>query len=183
MRSRLILLLPLLALAACKHKASFSDEGFARDEQTGATPNEADRYAIYSQGGEIKLGLTDEVVYYRLSDKLLADIDRDLRQDSSKRGGLGGAIAGAVTESVSKMLRHRMQYAVAEIKDISYTDGKLTFLFEDGTKQTPDINSKTSAGEGIMREQNAHFADADVQRFIEAFRAAKQGAASVTVAS
>lgn len=175
----LLLLLPLLALTACRDKASFSSDGFARDDATGASPHESDRYAIHSTGGELKLGLTDEVVYYRLSDKLLARIDGDMQQDSAAGEGIGGTIAGAVRSGVSKMLRHRMEYRVAELRELRFEDGQFTFVFEDGSTRRPNVSTRDGSG-GVRlsdgNEVNPAFAAEDARRLITAFQAVKQDA-------
>jgi hypothetical protein len=180
MRARaLLLLLPLLALTACRDKASFSSDGFARDAATGASPHESDRYAIHSSGGELKLGLTDEVVYYRLSDKLLARIDGDIQPDSVPEDGIGGAIAGAVRSGVSKVLRHRMEYRVADLRELRFEDGQFTFVFEDGSTRRPNVSTRDGSG-GVRlsdgNEVNPAFAPEDARRLIAAFQLVKQAA-------
>lgn len=164
--SRLIVLLgiaALILLTACEGNARFSDA----EEDTAATidADRDDRYAIYSRGGEVKLGLTDEAIYYRLSDSLLQEVDREMARETEGRDGIGGAIADAVTGGVSDLLRHQMEYRVEDIRDLRYQDGQIAITFEDGTTETPDVESED--GEPVFPQD-------DAERFIDAFRKVKQ---------
>lgn len=153
----------MFVVSACGNRGDFSDEGFAEDAKSGeVVANEADRYAIHSSGGEVKMGLTDEHVYFRLSDETLAEIERDMKRDTENEEGLGGAIAGAVTRGVSDLLRHRLQYRVEEIRDLHYDEGAFRIEFEDGSYKAPEMQSGDSG--------TPLFEDAEAQRFIEAFR-------------
>lgn len=163
--------LPIAALtlvfAACTDRGEFSEESFSSDPATGeVVAAEADRYAIHSRNGEVKLGLTDEHVYFRLSDETLAEIEADMERDTAEQDGLGGAIASAVTKGVSDLLRNRLQYPVENIRDLHYEDGQFRITFADGTDRTPEMTS----GDG----GTPLFRDGDAERFVSAFRKLKR---------
>lgn len=178
----LLVLLLLVPLAACEPRGTISDEGFRADTaetaaETAAAPktpadsalvgDASDVYAMASQGGEVVAGLTDRVVYFRLSDELLHEIDREMSREAKSQTGLGGRLADAVTGGVSSMLRHRVEYTVDEIRSVEYADGGLRLVFEDGETGGPSV--ETDDGTPI-------FARADAERFIAAFEDVKAGA-------
>lgn len=158
-------LLLVLAVAGC------DDRGmrFDMDTPAGELPADADdRFSILSRGGEVKLGLTDEAVYVRLSDEVLSDVDAEMKEEVEDLDGLGARIASAVTEGVSKGLRSRISWGVDDIRDIRWEDDRLVFEFEDG-RHGPDRVQVD--GEDFQEA----FSEDDGRAFIDAFREVKEG--------
>lgn len=119
---RCLTLLLLAPLAACGDPGSDLDFG---GEDLGE-----DRFAVDSEDGAIRMGLTDDVVYFALSDSVRA-VARAEMEDSTPRDGIAGSIAGAVRGGVNRALAFRAKYPVADIRDIHWRDGQMVFEFVD----------------------------------------------------
>ena len=163
----LLLALLLLPLAACDDgDGRFSRDSFEKDDLTGEYfPEEKDdQYAIHSRGDEIKLGLTDDVIYVRLSDATLDEVDAEMERETAEETGFGAMIAGAVTAGVSDLLRNRLEFDVAAVRDIRFDDGTITLEMEDGSSNDAVFNND---------DGDALFARRDAEAFIEAFHKVK----------
>lgn len=124
-----------------------------------------DRHAILSEDGNVKLGLTDEFVYFALSDQALEEARSDMREGSEKEG-VEGFVGGIVEKTVGKALAFRAKYRVSEIEDIRWEDGELRLEFTD-----PDRS--LGSFEVDDRPVAEAFAEDDVRAFAEAFREVK----------
>jgi hypothetical protein len=160
------ILLFSVALAGCGDGPEFvGDDRGEPGEATGTAGDE--RFGIDTRDGNVRLGITDDVVYFRLSDELLAKIDDEIEEDLPDEPGLGRTIATAVTSGISSALRHRMQYDIDDIRDVRYEDGALAFEFEDGRRELPDLEVDD---EPLMEQ----FSEDDARRFVREFRSAKR---------
>ena len=169
---RTLLLLPLL-LVACTPDAdapppdtasgtgdvdvSFSDEAPPGDEQLVITTRE----------GDVDLGLTDEVLYFRLSPKKVDEIQDEIDAEVGGTDGLGRSIAEAVTGVVTDALRHAVHFPLEDVEEVRYEDGRLDITFV-GEDEMPSIERD---GEPIEEA----FAPEDAERFVETFEALKGG--------
>lgn len=147
-----VLLLPALALtlAACgapDHDADHDDGVEAADE---AEREAADLHfdlddvalssrlpgtvvdAVSTRDGEIELGVTDSVLYTRLSPELQARIEAEMADETEDESGLGGAIARAVTGAVSQGLAMAVSVPLDEVRDVRYEDGRVVIEMADG---------------------------------------------------
>lgn len=131
-----------------------------------------DRFSVLSRDGEVKMGLTDEFVYFALSESALEEARAEMEEDLGDGEGLGGMIGGMVQKGVEKALTFRAKYRVAEIEDIRWADGEMEMIFTDGGREVTD-NLKIDD-----RPVTEAFSRDDVEAFAEAFRAVKAGSAS-----
>lgn len=137
---------PLL-LAGC-------DEGDARVD-FGAGPEETDRFSVHSRDGAVKLALTDDHIYFALSDSVLSTAEAEMAREAEDREGVGSVVGGMVRRGVSKALRFRAAYPVSEVRDLRWEGGRLVIEFTDGRTGPADdfqINDEP-AGEAFEREQ------------------------------
>lgn len=144
-----------VALAACDAGAEVDFGG----EDIGP-----DRFAILSDQGAVRMGLTDEFVYFALSDSVIAEASAEMEEDASGEEGIGASIAGMVRGSVERALRFRTKYPLAEIRDIRWEDGRMVVEFENGA---------TGLGDNIHvddRPLEESFAREDVEAFAAEFR-------------
>lgn len=171
---RALLLLPLL-LVACAPDAdepdpdsetasgadspdvSFSDEALPGDEQLVITTRE----------GDLDLGLTDEVLFFRLSPKKVDEIEDEIDAEVGDTDGLGRSIAEAVTGVVTDALRHAVHFPIEDVEAVRYEDGRLDITFV-GEGEMPTVERD---GEPIEEA----FAPEDAERFAETFEALKAG--------
>ena len=154
-----VLLMSLLgALAACDRPDADVDFG---GEDLGA-----ERFSVLSENGGVKMGLTDRVVYFALSDSVLNEVRSDMEREKEKKG-LGGIIGGILSKTVGKALGFRAKYPVEEIRDIRWQDGEMRVEFEDGDRRLEDFKIDD-------RPVTEAFSEESVRAFAEAFRQVKQ---------
>ena len=159
MRSLLVVTL-VAALAACGDRGGgveFDGEDLGPDV-----------HAVLSEDGSVKMGLTEEWVYFALSDSVRAEARAELDADA-EAGGARGFFGGIMRSIVGKALGFRATYAVAEIRDIRWEDGEMRFVFEDPDRRL-DENLQLSDDASVTEI----FAEAEVREFAEAFREVRE---------
>lgn len=127
-----------------------------------------DRYSVLSEDGEVKMGLTDAVVYFALSDSLQAEVRSEVERETDKEG-LGGMIGGIVSGAVGKAIGFRAKYPVEDIRDIRWADGEMVVEFEDGSDRVHRFEVDDRPVTEAFREE-------DVRSFAEEFHRAKRDA-------
>lgn len=128
-----------------------------------------DLHAIHSVDGEVKMGLTQDWVYFALSDSVRAEATAELRADAEAEGEPG--FFGRIMETVvGRALDFRAKYAVREIEDIRWEGGRMRFQFDAPDRRLDD--NLQFGEDGSVTEA---FAREDVEAFGEAFRAVKRG--------
>lgn len=162
----LLSLLLVLPLGAC-------DEGGPRLERAGARAGELpvdddDRFSTLSRDGKIKLALTEDILYFRLSDDALREADLEMEEDTRDEEGLAGVITSAVTGAVSNALRTRVSFDVQNIRDIRWDDGQLVLELEEG----PDrLENFTVDGEDV----STRFEEDEIRALAQEFEKVKRG--------
>lgn len=182
-RGRMARIAPALTLAALavacdddrapRARVDVDDDSlFAGSE---ATLREGDLFAANTENGAVRLGLTRERVYFGLSEQLQEHVDSEIESgigESDNR--IARSIGAAVRRGIAGAMDISIDYRIDEIRDVDYRDGELVFDFvdpEDGrTLRGTDVDD-----EPITRA----FTEEDARAFVDAFRRAKSGAASV----
>lgn len=187
----LLLLLALTALTACR-SSDTEDEAADAEAVVEDTRRDVERelsdidididdvnlssrpagtriQAVTTRNGELELGVTDSVLYSRLSPELQLRIESEMEDETADETGLGGAIARAVTGAVSKGLQMAVSVPLDQVRDVRYEDGRVVIEMEDGDA-SPFETSKTD--DEPMLEQF----DAEAGRQLaDAFAKAKRG--------
>ncbi|NIP82272.1 MAG: hypothetical protein GWM90_24850 [Gemmatimonadetes bacterium] len=153
------LLIPLVG--ACGDRPD-ADMDFGGDEIG------PDRHAMLSEDGNVKMGLTDEFVYFALSERALEEARAEMREEADKEG-VEGFFGGVLEKTVGKALGFRAKYPVAEIRDIRWEDGAMRIDFMD-----PDRSLDRSFRVDDEPVAEA-FSEEDVRAFGDAFREVKEG--------
>ncbi len=126
-------------------------------------------HSILSEDGFVRMGLTREWVYFALSDSARAEAQAEIREDA-EADGVRGFFGGLMQSVLGKALGFRAKFAVSEIEDIRWEDGRMRFEFEDADRR---IDENLQIGEdGSVTEA---FAEDQVRAFAEVFRAVKEG--------
>ena len=125
--------------------------------------------AIVTRDGSLELGLTDSVLYSRLSKETRAGIASDMERGTEDREGLGGRIARAVTSAVAEGIGTAVQVPLSEVRDVRVEGDRLVVEMADG-QRSPFEGSKTD-GQPLLEQ----FAPADAARLAEAFDRATAG--------
>ena len=116
----------------------------------------------------MKMGLTRKWVYFALSDSVRAEAEAELDADA-EADGLKGFFGGIMRNVVGRALDFRAKYAVSEIRDIRWEDGRMRIEFDDPERR---VEANLYAGEDEKTVDEA-FAEEDVKGFAEVFRAVK----------
>ena len=162
------LLTVLLLVAACAPEPSEVtpdlDTG-AEAAFTDAPPPGTEQLVITSTDGAVELGLTDRVVFFRLSDRQQAEIEDEVAAETDAgRGGIGGFIAGTVADAVQSAIGQAVQLPV---EDVAVThDGQGRIEIESDGGGAASFGSGDEGGEPL-------FDPADAERFAQAFERVK----------
>lgn len=151
----------MVALVGCGDRDSPMD--FSGDEVG------PDVHVIHSRDGNLKMGLTEGWVYFTLSDSTRAEAQAELDGDADA-DGLRGFFGGLMRRVVGKALSFRARYAVSEIRDIRWQEGRMRVEFDDPDRRLGE-NLEFGEDEAVVDA----FAREDVESFAEAFRAVKAG--------
>lgn len=157
----------VLLLAACSPDTSSHEEGSHEEELVPeATVSFNSEIAgtevttITTEGGEVQLGLTDEVLYFGLTNQVAGEVEKGLDEAESE-GGLGGVIAGALSNAVVDALSTPVQIPLADVRDVRYDDGRLVIEF-DNEDSTVDLEINDEP-------VDQQFDPVEARRFAEAF--------------
>ena len=163
---RPVLLALALSVAACAPEPSDvapdldPTDGVAEAAFTDAPPPGKEQLVITSTDDTVDLGLTDRVVFFRLSEAQRAEIEEDLAAETEgERGGLGGFIAETVTDAVGGMLGRAVQIPVEDVRVAHDGAGRIDIETVGGGA----ASFETDGGDGPT------FDPADAERFVEAF--------------
>lgn len=160
----LIVLLALAPLAACSSPDDDSNHlGTEAEEAEGfGGPIRGDLLeTATSDGDEIEVGVTSEVLFLRLTSEARKEVAQDLDEEVPDEG-LGGSIGRAVTGFVNDALASAIQIPLEDVEALHYEDGRLRFE-SDGTT----VQIKEDQADGIPMAQ------ADAERIIAAFERAR----------
>jgi hypothetical protein len=142
----------------CDEPARFADRYDVRDA----------RLAVHTEDGGATLLLTDEVVAIQLSDRMLRQVKRELRDEQDDEdNAIARAFMAAVFSGVRSMLDHSAECRIRDLRDVEYRNGRLVIRTRDGERLFDglDIND---------RDVMASFSEEDALRFVREFRRVKQ---------
>ena len=173
MRSGL-LMAGLILVAGC------SDEPSVRFDVTDddslfagsvVTLEPGDQFAVLSRDGVVKLGLTQDHVYFTASDAVREHVDETLEREMGESDSrFARAISGAVRRGVRSALEFDVDFRVDEVRDVDYVDGELVFDWVD-----PDQSDMLDHVEVDNRPITRAFDEENGRAFVQAFRAVKRG--------
>ena len=175
MRIRMVALMSAaLVLAACSEERSVQfdvadeDTSFANAEVRYAP---GDQFATLSRDGVVKLGLTQERVYFTASDAVREHVDSTLEREMTESDSrVARAISGAVRRGVQSALRFDVDFRIDEIRDVEYVDGELEFDWVD-----PEDDRTLRNVEVDGRPVTRAFDEEPGRAFVQAFRRVKRG--------
>lgn len=154
-----------LTLTACADSEEAKDAGRSSpvasgdialdDVVQGAVLEQAE-----SRDGEIVVGVSDEVVFMRLSDATQAEARAEMERELEGATGLEAEIGEMVTGAVEGFLDTMLQIPVEDIDAMMYQDGQL--FIEGG--EGGSIHIGDDGDEGVPMDA------ADAERLIQAFQ-------------
>lgn len=127
---------------------------------------------ITSTNNGVELALTDTSVSMKLSDAVLQQAQREMRQDLQndrdvQQGGLAARFAHFVTTAVEGILRHTLECPIRDIASVAYQDGGLVFTYD--TKHAFSFETVSIDGTPALKS----FAEADARAFAQRFAEVK----------
>ena len=120
---------------------------------------------VFNADSSVELELLGSWISAGLSQKTLDCVRRETDTAGSRDGGLGGAIASIVKTTVAKTIGRRIQYPVADVKDVKYENGTLVFEWKNGHKHDFFEHSKVNG-----RKTDQSFTPEEAQKFIAAVK-------------
>ncbi|MEL6616215.1 MAG: hypothetical protein AAFQ43_10780 [Bacteroidota bacterium] len=163
----LLALLVSLTLVACSSDDAKDGGGSSPEASGEVTLDDVVQGAVIEQAesrdGEIVVGVSDEVVYLRLSDATQAEARAEMDRGLEDASGLEAQIGEMVTGAVEGFLDTMLQIPHDDIDALIYQDGALYIEGGEGGS----IQFGDNGDEGIP------FEEADANRLIDAFERAR----------
>ena len=127
---------------------------------------------ITSTPDGVELVLTDTTVSMKLSDAILQEAQREMRQDVQsdpdvQKGGLAARFANFVTQKVENLLHHTIEYPIGDIESVAYQDGGLVFTYRK--KQMLSFETVNMNGKPALKS----FPESDALTFVQRFTEVK----------
>ncbi len=120
---------------------------------------------VFNADSSVELELLGSWISAGLSQKTLDRVKRETDTAGSRDSGLGGAIASIVKTTVAKTIGMRIQYPVADVKDVKYENGTLVFVWKEGHQHDFFQNSKVNG-----QKTDKSFTPQEAQKFIAAVK-------------
>lgn len=117
--------------------------------------------AVATRDGAMELGVTDSVLFARLSADTRAEIEAEMEAETEDEEGLGGAIARAVTGAVAEGLATAVSVPISDVEALRYEGGRVVIEMADG-ERSPFEDARS--GDAPLLEQF----DADAGARLEA---------------
>jgi len=129
-------------------------------------------FTIATAENAIELVLSDTAVTLRLSDAVLGEFHREVDNDPDVRAdNLAGRFARLVTGMAEKLISKTIEYPLADINDVEYTDGRLVFSYAHRHKLS--FEGITVGDHGHNTPVLAAFSPDDANAFVEHFHQLK----------
>ena len=123
---------------------------------------------IANSDSSIELGLYGDSIVTGFGSKVMNEIRDKTDTAAVSGGGFAANIEKMVKNTVADALGHQLKYAVADVQDVRFEDGKLLFFWKDGSRMRlfEDTNQN-------KKPVSQTFNPDDAQRFVAAFKARK----------
>jgi len=163
-----------LVIAACDRGSTRVRVSSGRD-RSDATFAERDTNRVLGPGdirvmnsdSSVEIAVIGDSIVTGFGPRLIAEIQKSTDTNSAGNG-FGAGIEKMVKNAVASALNREIKYAITDVKDVRYEDGKLQFYWKDGSRMK--ILESTHSNDKPISET---FSVADAQRFIAAFHARK----------
>ena len=109
--------------------------------------------AVRTRDGGMELGVTDSVLFTRLSPALQREVEAEMAEETADQTGLGGALARAVTGAVAQGLAMAVNVPIDDVRDVRYEDGRVVIEMVDGERSPFD--GSRNEGEPMLEQFDA----------------------------
>jgi hypothetical protein len=122
---------------------------------------------VVNSDSSVEIAVIGDSIVTGFGPRVIAELQKNT--DTSTAGsGFGASIEKMVKSAVASALNREIKYAIADVKDVRYEDGKLQFFWKDGSRMK--ILESAHSNDKPIAET---FSVAEAQRFIAAFHARK----------
>ena len=129
-------------------------------------------FTIATEKDAVELVLSDAAVTMRLGAAVLDEFHHDTQNDPDlQANNLAGRFARFVTGLAEKAISKTIEYPLADINDVEYTDGRLVFSYVK--RRHPSFEDISFGNHGQNIPALAAFAPDDAQAFVEKFHQMK----------
>jgi hypothetical protein len=136
----------------------------ARDENRKLGPGDV---RVMNTDSSVEIAVIGDSIITGFGPRVIAEIQKST--DTSTAGnGFGAGIEKIVKGAVASALNKEIKYAIADVQDVRFEDGKLQFFWKDGSRM-----KILESGHSNDKPISETFRVADAQRFIAAFHARK----------
>ncbi len=126
----------------------------------------------------IALSLSEAMVSMRLSEKIVNQAREEMRNDPDMQGnGLINKFARFIAHAAEKLISTSIDYTIAEIANVSYTDGALVFTYT-GKKHALSFEDITIGDHGDKTPVLRAFPPESARAFVEKFQEVKAHASA-----
>ena len=125
--------------------------------------------SVTTEDGAMEIGVTDRVVYSRLSKESQDRIAQEMRRSAEEQQGLGGRLARRITDAVAEGIGTAVQVPLADVRDVRTEGGRLVIEMADG-EPSPFERAETD-GRSVLDGVSGP----DAERLAEAFREVRGG--------
>ena len=147
-------------------RQSISDRSEDMDVATEVPGDEVE--TITTRGGKLDLGLTDEVLFSRLSAQARKEAQEEMDRATEEMDGVGGAFARIATEAVAEGLDSAVTVPLDRIESLRYEGDRLVIEMVSG--EPSPFDTANNDGEPML----SLFEPADARRLVEAFDRVQQ---------
>jgi hypothetical protein len=144
-----------------KSNATFA----ARDTARKLGPGDV---LIANSDSSFELGLYGDSIITGFGARVLNEIRGKTDTAAVSGNGIAAGIEKMVKSTVADAMGHQVKYAVADVQDVRFEDGKLQFFWKDGSRMRLFENTTQD-----KKPVSQTFNPADAQRFVAAFKAHK----------
>ena len=133
-----------LVLSACERGSNRdrSDATFSpRDTSRALGPGDV---RILNSDGSIEVAVIGDSIVTGFGPRVLAEIQRSTDTAAVGGSGIGAGIEKFVKSTVASALNHQIKYAVVDVQDVRYEDGKLQLFWKDGSRMKLFESTKTN---------------------------------------
>lgn len=177
----LIALCLLLTATACQSQRDEDHSSTDRNIEARAVANDAlldekaladESIAIVTTDNRFRLALTDSELRMGVTEAFVEQIEEEVASEVDDTNGFGRMLSGAISGAMRGALTNQIAFDLADIRDVTYADGRLDIDFEG------DLNDTDNKRLGDISVNDQDFAEmfspSDARAFADAFDRAKR---------
>ena len=122
---------------------------------------------VTNSDSSVEIAVIGDSIVAGLGPRVIAEIQKST-EPRTAGNGFGASIEKMVQSTVASAIDKEIKYAIADVQDVRFEDGRLQFFWRDGSRMSIFASSRSN-----NRPSSETFSEADAQQFIAAFHARK----------